>query len=155
MKQKTWRIVKAKYAATAFSGEEAAKVGGRWNSRGQWVVYTSGSLSLAALEMLVHLNPPVSFRLVAMPCEFDENLVERIKIAALPKTWRQYPAPGWIRAIGDAWLKEARSAVLAVPSVIVPREWNYLLNPAHPDFGRLAVGEPEPFAFDGRLPGMA
>jgi RES domain-containing protein len=155
MKQKTWRIVKAKYAATAFSGEGAAKVGGRWNSRGQWVVYTSGSLSLAALEMLVHLNPPVSFRWVAMSCEFDENLVERIKIAALPKTWRQYPAPGSVRAIGDAWLKEARSAVLAVPSVIVPREWNYLLNPAHPDFGRLAIGEPEPFAFDERLPGMA
>jgi RES domain-containing protein len=155
MKRTAWRIVKAKYAETAFSGEGAAKVGGRWNSRGQWVVYTSGSLSLAALEMLVHLNPPVSFRWVAIPCEFDESFVERIEPTALPKTWRQYPAPGSIRVVGDAWLKEARSAVLAVPSVIVPREWNYLLNPAHPDFGRLAIGEAEPFAFDERLPGVA
>lgn len=67
-----WRIVREKYAATAFDGEGAYRYGGRWNSQGRRVVYTSATLSLAALEMLVHLQPPVVFRFAAIPVEFDE-----------------------------------------------------------------------------------
>lgn len=154
MRLRAWRIVKAKYAASAFTGEGAAKVGGRWNSRGNPVVDTSGSLSLAALELLVHLNPPVHFRWVSIPCEFDSKWVESLPLETLPKGWRRHPAPRAARTIGDAWLAESRSVVLAVPSVIVPGEWNYLLNPAHPDFRRIDRGDPESFALDPRLLGV-
>ena len=146
-----WRIVKAKHAATAFSGEGAAKTGGRWNSRGVPVVYASSTKSLAALETLVHLNPPVPFTYVAFRLQFDAALVENIPLNRLPADWRVEPPPPSTNAIGDAWLREVRSAVLALPSVIVPGELNYLLNPAHPAFKRISIGKPERFAFDPRL----
>lgn len=148
MKQ-AWRIVKAKHAATAFSGEGARLYGGRWNSVGTSVVYASGSKALAALESLVHLNPPVLFKYVAIPIEFDESLLE--KVAALPVDWTEEPPPPVTKDIGDLWVKAARSAVLELPSVIIPGEPNYLLNPAHPDFKKIAIGKPEPFSFDPRL----
>jgi RES domain-containing protein len=146
-----WRIVKAKHAAGAFSGKGAADHGGRWNSRGAPVVYTSGAKSLAALESLVHLNPPVHFKYVAIRAKFDEALVEIFPVKALPPDWRSEPPPPSTKAIGDAWTRSARSAMLALPSVIISGEPNYLLNPAHPDFKKISVGKPEPFAFDPRL----
>ena len=149
MKLRAWRIVKAKHAATAFSGEGARLYGGRWNSPGVSLVYTSGTKALAALESLVHLNPPVIFKYAAIPIEFDAALVE--KVTALPADWNDMPAPPSTRAIGDLWAKQARSAVLELPSVIIPGESNYLLNPAHPDFKKIVIGKPEPFSFDPRL----
>jgi len=146
---RVWRIVKEKHAATAFSGEGARRYGGRWNSVGTSVVYTSGSKALVALEALVHLNPPVIFKYVAIAIEFDDALVE--KVAALPAEWTEEPPPPATKAIGDLWVKEARSAVLELPSVIVPGEPNYLLNPAHPDFKKIVIGKSEPFSFDPRL----
>lgn len=148
MKQ-AWRIVKALHAATAFNGEGARLYGGRWNSTGTSVVYTSGSKALAALETLVHLNPPVIFQYVAIPIEIDDAFVE--KATALPADWTEEPPPPATKEIGDLWAKEARSAVLALPSVIIPGEPNYLLNPAHPDFKKITIGKPEPFSFDPRL----
>ena len=145
-----WRILKEKHAATAFTGEDAAKTGGRWNSRGVAVVYTSSTKSLATLESLVHLNPPVLFKYVAMDVEFDDALVEIFPVKNLPVDWRTEPPPPSTKAIGDTWVREARSAVLALPSVITG-EINYLLNPAYPDFKKLSIGKPEPFDFDPRL----
>ena len=149
MKLRAWRIVKAKHAATAFSGEGARLYGGRWNSPGVSLVYTSGTKALAALESLVHLNPPVIFKYAAIPIEFDAALVE--KVTALPADWNDMPAPPSTRAIGDLWAKQARSAVLELPSVIIPGESNYLLNPAHPDVKKISIGKSEPFSFDPRL----
>jgi RES domain-containing protein len=146
-----WRIVKAKHAATAFSGDGAAKTGGRWNSRGVPVVYASSTKSLAALETLVHLNPPVPFKYVAFRLQFDDTLIENVPLNRLPADWRVEPPPPSTKAIGDAWLREVRSAVLALPSVIVPGELNYLLNPAHPAFKKISISKPERFAFDPRL----
>lgn len=151
MKRQAWRIVKARHAATAFTGEGASRFGGRWHSRGTWIAYTSATKALAALETLVHLNPPVRFRYVAFPVTFDDALVETIRAATLPADWKDEPPPASGQAIGDRWIREARSAVLELPSVIVPSESNYLLNPAHPDFRRVAIGKPVPFAFDPRL----
>ena len=145
-----WRIVKEKRAATAFTGEGAAKTGGRWNSRGVFLVYTSGTKSLATLESLVHLNPPVLFNYVAFPLQFDDVFVEFFPLKNLPADWRTEPPPPVTKAIGDDWVKAARSAVLALPSVITG-DTNYLLNPAHPDFKKITVGKPEPFVFDPRL----
>src|SRR2546427_5515645 len=146
-----WRIVKEKHAATAFSGEGAARTGGRWNSRGVPVVYTSATKSLAALETLVHLNPPVLFRYVIFRVEFDDRLVEEIPSRSLPRNWRMEPAPPSTRRIGDSWVRARRSAVLAVPSVIISGELNYVLNPAHPYFKKISIGKPAAFAFDPRL----
>ena len=146
-----WRIVKAKHAATAFSGQGAADYGGRWNSRGVAVVYVSGSKSLAALECLVHLNPPVLFKYFVFPVQFDRALVEEFPLKKLPQEWDTEPPPPSVQAIGDDWVRTARSAVLAVPSVVVSGEPNFLLNPAHPDFKKIIIGKPEPFAFDSLL----
>lgn len=146
-----WRLVKEKQAATAFSGEGAAKTGGRWNSRGIAVVYASATRSLAALETLVHLNPPVLFNYRILRIEFGEGLVERLEPVALPSDWKMEPPPLSTRQLGDDWARSSRSAILAVPSVIIPDETNYLLNPTHPDFRKIAIGQPADFAFDPRL----
>jgi RES domain-containing protein len=148
---RAWRIVKEKYASSAFSGEGAARSAGRWNSRGTWVVYASGSVSLAALETLVHLNPPIAFLYTTFRIDFDDALVERIDPLALPPTWRDSPASGSTQGIGDVWVKEARSAVLEVPSVLVTGECNFLLNPAHREFRSIQIEEAGPFSFDPRL----
>lgn len=146
---KAWRIVKEKHAATAFSGEGAAIAGGRWNSRGVRVVYASSTLALAALETLVHLNPPVWFKYVAFPIEFPDALVTSPR--SLPADWTLEPPGPSSKAVGDAWVHASQSAVLAVPAAIIPSETNYLLNPMHPDFRRISIGKSQPFAFDPRL----
>lgn len=146
-----WRIVNEKHAASAFSGEGAAKYGGRWNSRGTEIVYASGSMSLAALETLVHLIPPVAIRYVVFRLEFDDTLVERVPIGNLPPDWKAKPPDHSSMAIGDEWIKQSRSAVLEVPSVIIPGDPNYLLNPSHPDFKKIRIYKPEAFSFDARL----
>jgi RES domain-containing protein len=147
-----WRILKSRHASTAFDGEGARLYGGRWNSPGTRMVYTSSTISLAVLEVLVHLQEASllsSYSLIS--ADFDDALVERLERSRLPDGWRTYPAPSDLQRIGDEWVWSQRSALLEVPSVIVVRESNYLLNPAHPDFSSVVIGEPEPFTFDVRL----
>ena len=148
---RAWRIVREDHGYTAFDGEGVWRFGGRWNSRGTRTVYTSATLSLAALETLVHLNPPVAFKYLAIPIEFDEALVETFATSDLPADWNEEPPPPSTAEIGDRWVRESRSAVLELPSVIIPAEPNYLLNPAHSDFKRIRIGKPAPFSFDPRL----
>lgn len=126
-------------------------MGGRWNSVGVRVVYASATLSLALVETLVHLPSGILPAYCATRCEIDESLVEVVDPGALPSVWKGYPPPRESQAIGDRWVAEARSAALRVPSVIVPSEFNYVLNPAHPDFARIEIGKPLPFPFDARL----
>lgn len=147
-----WRIVKSRHAGTAFDGEGARLYGGRWNSPGTRMVYTSASVSLAVLEVLVHLQDASllsSYSLIA--ARFEEALVESLDRSMLPDGWRSYPAPRELQHIGNEWAKNGRSAVLEVPSAVVERESSYLLNPAHPDFSPVVIGEPELFTFDERL----
>lgn len=151
MKMEAWRMVKEKHLATAFSGQWAAKTGGRWNLRGVAVVYASSTRALAALETLVHLNPAAKFNYVMIGVEFDDKLVERINVSALPSDWQIEPPPVSIQRLGGTWVRLGRSAVLAVPSAIIPEETNYVLNPAHADFKRITIGNPAPFRFDSRL----
>jgi len=146
-------MVKARHAATTFSGKGAGKTGGRWNSHGVPMVYASATRSLAALETLVHLNPPLTFSYSIIRLEFDASLVESLKRTALPPDWRSEPPPVSTRGLGDHWTRAMRSAVLAVSSVIIPDETTYLLNPAHPDSNRIVLGRPVVFAFDPRLLG--
>ena len=147
-----WRIIKAKHAAEAFSGEGAKSAGGRWNGPGTAVVYTSDSASLAMLEILVHFqSPELLKRYVLFEVQFDDSLVEAIDGEVLPRTWRKYPPPLAVQRAGDIWVAGGSSAVLKVPSVIVPAGWNYLLNPAHADFAAIAIGSRQPTKFDPRL----
>lgn len=147
-----WRIVKERYVATAFDGDGARRYGGRWNTPGVPAVYASETRALAILEVLAGLGSaaPLPAYVIAR-AEFDPGLVEAIDPPDLPADWNRYPPGAASQRIGDRWLAEARSAVLAVPSAIVPQERNFLLNHLHPDFGRVRIGPPEPFAFDPRL----
>ena len=146
-----WRIVKAKHGDDAFSGEGAFRYGGRWNSPGTRLVYVSASLSLAALEMLVHLPAGAPFAFGTFRVHFDASLVEHLETSALPEDWREGPPSPSTQAIGDGWTRATRLAVLAVPSAIIPEEKNFLLNPAHPDFLKVTIDTMRPFAFDRRL----
>jgi RES domain-containing protein len=151
---RAWRIVKTKYADHAFSGEGARLYGGRWTSPGVRVVYASSSLSLATLEVLVHLQnsgPLLSYSVCTV--DFPEDLVKELAVRSLPHNWRAYPAPAGLRRLGDDWVRGKASVVLKVPSVIVPEEHNYLINPDHRDFPHLSFSEPEPFDMDPRLLG--
>jgi RES domain-containing protein len=138
---RAWRITKARHAATAFSGSGAKTNAGRWNSLGMAMVYCAGSMSLALLEMLVHLEAlELMKRYVSFPVTFDDSLVTAVNRTKLPRNWRSSPIAASVQAIGDQWIADGTSAVLQVPSSIVPSEWNYLLNPAHPDFAKIAIG---------------
>ena len=147
-----WRIVKEKHAKTAFSGEGARIFEGRWNSGGVRMVYCSEHLSLAALEILVHTQPVMirdKFRVYRVA--WDEAMMATIALRKLPKGWNAQP-PGLIsKKIGDEWIRSSRSAVLAVPSVIVPREHTFLLNPKHRDFARIKIKDSGSFVLDPRL----
>lgn len=146
---RAWRITKSKHAATAFSGGGAKIYGGRYNSPGTAIVYTAGSASLAILEVLVHLQAPdLIKRYVIFEVTFDESLVIAVNPATLPKTWRSSPTPKTVQDIGDTWAANGSSAILRLPSVIVPSEWNYLLNPTHPDFAKIKIGPKQPITFD-------
>ena len=146
------RIVGAAFAAAAFSGEGARRAGGRWNSPGTAIIYTAGSEALAILEMLVHLqSQELLKRYVLFEVIFDETLLTVADVAALPQTWRESPPAPALQQVGDAWIASAGSAILRVPSVMVPTEWNYLLNPAHPDFQQITIGPKQPVRFDPRL----
>ncbi len=152
MKVSAWRIVKRKLAREAFSGEGARLYGGRWNSPGVSVVYTAQSQSLAALELLVHLeNSDLLHEYVVIEARFDASLVTHVSRVDLPKDWRANPPPASARAIGNAWIAEEPSPVLELPSAIIPAESIYLLNPQHSAFPQIEIGEPVRFEFDLRL----
>jgi RES domain-containing protein len=147
-----WRIVKEKHAKSAFSGEGARIFEGRWNSAGVRMVYCSEHLSLAALEILVHTQPVTmrdKFRVFRV--SWDEAIMTKIDLRKLPKGWNAQP-PGLIsKNIGDEWIHSGHSAVLAVPSVIVPLERTFLFNPKHRDFGKIKIKDHGSFTLDPRL----
>jgi RES domain-containing protein len=147
-----WRITKRKHARNAFSGEGAREFGGRWNNPGTAVVYTAQYQSLAALEMLVHLDSSELLqKYVLVAVEFDDSLITRVESSALPRQWRSEPSLPEVRSTGDEWVLSGTSAVLQVPSALVPGESNFLLNPGHKDFAGLSFGKPLSFRFDPRL----
>lgn len=147
-----WRIVQSRHLQTAFDGQGASQYPGRWNERGTPVVYTAGSLALAALEMLVHLpGPNILQKYQSIPVSFDETLCRQLSQAELPPDWSDDPAPLSTRALGTQWIADASSVVLAVPSAVVPIERVFLLNPRHPAFPEITIGEARQFHFDPRL----
>jgi RES domain-containing protein len=146
-----WRIASRGYAA--LDGEGPRLYGSRWTPRGLPAVFASATLSLAALERFVHTDPDLDpADLVTVEIEIKANTrFESVAVSDLPPNWREYPAPAQLASIGERWLRETRTMALSVPSVVIPRERNFIINPAHADFGRLTVASPEPFSFDPRM----
>lgn len=146
-----WRLVTARFAQAAFTGEGARLYGGRWNRKGIPMVYTAGSQSLAMLEMLVQ-DEPLRARYVMIPATLPTTLkIERITPGQLPANWRDATTRQVLQTLGTDWARRLSSAVLAVPSVVIPDETNYLLNPLHPAFAKINIGEPQDFFTDLRL----
>jgi RES domain-containing protein len=115
------------------------------------MVYTAGSQSLATLEMLVQ-DEPLRARYVMIPVALPKNLkIERVTADELPADWRDLAAREHTQTIGSAWAKRKSSAVLVVPSAVIPAEHNYLLNPLHPSFSKIEIGERQDFITDLRL----
>lgn len=149
---RAWRIVKNRYIDQAFDGEGARINGGRWNSPGYRAVYVSESRALATLEVLAGLGseaPLSHYSLIGV--RFAEELVTDLALAELPEGWDSTPPGPTSQTVGDVWLAEERSVALRVPSVVVPAESNYVLNPGHPDFRRVTVDPPEELRIDPRL----
>lgn len=148
-----FRLCKSKHVSTAFTGEGARLNGGRWNSPAVAMVYTSGSLSLATLEILVHLEDSAVFArwFSWMPVAIPEIHLEYLDLSTLAARWNDDELNISSRSVGDTWIRSSRSAALAVPSVVTPGEWNYLLNPAHPGFREIQIGEARKFQPDPRL----
>lgn len=148
-----WRITRA--AHQSLDGEGARLFGGRWNSEGRPAVYTSTSLSLAAIEYLVHVEPLLApSDLVAMEIEVPDaaGIGAEVTPEQFPAgDWREYPAPDWEAELGDLWLEDGTFLWLAVPSAVVPREYNVLINPLHPRMKAVRVVSTHPFSFDSRL----
>jgi len=116
------------------------------------VAYSSESRSLAALEVLANVRDPTLLFArpwVVIGATIPDQLIERP--VRVPANWRDTPCSPDTQHFGAEWMRAARSAVIRVPSAVVLGEFNYLLNPAHPDFVKIAVGKPEPFAFDPRF----
>ncbi|MBS1874728.1 MAG: RES domain-containing protein [Acidobacteria bacterium] len=137
----------------AYDGEGAFRVGGRWNSKGTRVLYMSENRALAVLEILVHLSTTIPDRYVLGSAQIpDDVAVEFVETQALPERWSTLDPheQGTTWNLGDEWVRARRSAVLSVPSVVAA-ERNYLLNPMHPDFSRIAFADPVAFHFDARL----
>ncbi|MBW1801384.1 MAG: RES family NAD+ phosphorylase [Deltaproteobacteria bacterium] len=148
----SWRVVKAIFQNSAFDGEGARIYGGRWNSKGTPVVYTAGSLALASLEILVNIpNDQLLQQLVRIPVEFSPKFVSEIDVTILTDHWDGYPASHETKLIGDQWVKNRHSVILKVPSAIIPEEFNYLINPYHPDFKKLSIGSPAVYYLNSRF----
>lgn len=148
-----YRIAQDRYPV--LDGGGAKLSGGRWNSVGLPVVYTSSTRALAALEKLVWVDPedlPANLRLFELNVP-DQVSVEVLPMRALPANWRQ-AGDLECRNLGDQWLSAGRSLLLAVPSAIIPEEPNYLINPMHRDIEAVQVAHVREFVFDVRLLGQ-
>ena len=148
-----YRITQTKFASSLF----APGFAGRWNSENERMIYTAGSASLACLEVLAHKTGSAlnSGRFSMAMIDLDDRAaITEIKLSELQKLnadWFKVLHYPITQKLGNQWLAEMKSAVLKVPSAIVDREYNYLLNPLHPDFLKIKVLDVTPFNFDSRL----
>jgi RES domain-containing protein len=147
-----YRICKTRYAHD-LSGTGARLAGGRWNRKGQAVLYTSQSRALAALEFLVHLEfmtVPEHYSMLTI--ELPDKL-EKIQYTAanLPPDWQANPSPESTMNIGSQWLTESPTLIMVVPSTLIAQEYNYLLNPFHERFSEVKLQDITPFQYDERL----
>ena len=147
-----YRIARTRFIRD-LSGTGARLYGGRWNRKGIAVLYTSESRALATLEYLVHapfLAAPSDLSLAALAIPESVSISE-INVADLPDNWRDYPAPPALAELGTRWVLASDTLLLRVPSVVVPDEFNILINPSHPDIEGVTIHHIEGFSLDSRL----
>lgn len=147
-----FRLVREKYGPS-LSGKGAALHGARWNSAGTEMIYTAANRSLAMAEVAVHLTLatlPADFLMMSIWIPGDLEIAE-IPAEELPPNWNAFPHPLSTQRIGDRFVAAAEHAVLKIPSVVTPGDFNYLINPKHLDFSRMKVESLERFPFDRRL----
>jgi RES domain-containing protein len=145
-----WRLCRSAYAS--FDGIGGLYRSGRWHEQGHRIIYAANSEALAALEVLVHLSSFAQMpEYVCVKARIPEELVLDVRdFGRLPAEWSS-AEPAQAREAGTRWIVGKRSAVLRVPSVVIPRESNYMMNPGHQDFAGITVDMPLPFEFDVRL----
>jgi RES domain-containing protein len=148
-----FRLGKQVYRDQLFSGQGGLYASGRWTPRGRPVVYTSASISLAVLEYTVNYHrrgwvPATVLGRAVIP---PGVRIEFISMNKLPTNWFAASPSSQLQMLGGEWLERGDTAVLKVPSAIVPEEWNYLLNPLHTDFRKIRISAPKPFDFDQRV----
>ncbi len=150
---RVFRIARKPFARHPLDGRGGLFASGRWHTPRRLVVYTSSSLALASLEVLVHCDIElVPTDLVAIEISVPDALrVKTIPVAKLPRNWRTYPAPRGLQKLGDAWLDSVSTCVLRVPSALIPSEDNFILNPKHADMAKLKVVRKFDFRFDPRV----
>lgn len=149
-----YRFEQARFADKAYRGFGAKLNSGRWHKSGCEAVYTSSSRSLCVLEILVQVDPEEMPDYVCVPAQIPKDVWSKREVfgaATLPAGWRSYPPPPALAHLGSRWFEDARTAILEVPSAVMPEEANYILNPNHADFKKIVVGGSEPFTFDPRL----
>jgi len=150
---RVYRVLRRKYASGPFEGEGAYRYGGRWSSPGIRLGYTSEHQSLAMLEYFVHLDkddPPSD--LVMAIAEVPEDVSrEELVVRDLPESWRDSIPLPQLAAFGDEFAQRGENCLLFVPSVLAPAERNYLINPAHADYKRIAMLPLEPLQYDPRM----
>ncbi|WKN43136.1 RES family NAD+ phosphorylase [Tunicatimonas pelagia] len=145
-----FRISRVKYASD-LTGTGARLHGGRWNSKGQSVLYTASSRALAAVELAVHLDlNDLPDDLIMTTLTLPESAT-MLLLKSLPREWNRHPPSSASKKIGDDFLIENHHLALAVPSVVVDEDINYLLNPNHPLFAKVNIKRQVPFHFDPRL----
>lgn len=135
------------------SGRGAEIAGGRWNSKGTAILYTSESIALCTVEVAVHMPlgiVPKDYYLVRIEIP-DAASIKELPEAELPADWKSFPHANSTQELGDAFVHEAEHLVLKVPSATVQGTYNYLLNPRHPDFHQVKVLDSLLFEFDKRL----
>jgi len=150
---RVWRICRKPYVDIALDGIGGMYTSGRWHNKGHPIVYTATSAALAALEVLVHVDPltaPTDLRLLAIELP-DDLTTEVLELVSLPDGWHSVPAPTALQSLGSSWLTSGRTAALNVPSAIITVERNVLLNPRHPETQRIRISSDEAFTFDTRL----
>ncbi|WP_435355133.1 RES family NAD+ phosphorylase [Emticicia sp. SJ17W-69] len=146
-----FRLATAKYA-NDLSGTGARLHGGRWNQKGEAVLYTAGTRALALVEVLVHLTNaflPLNYQLISLYIP-DDSIIE-FPIKSLPSDWKNLEPGESTKKIAAKWLITNEYLVMKVPSAVVEGEFNYLVNPLHADFSKVKILKTEPFSFDTRL----
>ena len=146
-----YRLSTGKYAAD-LSGRGAELVGGRWNSKGVAMLYTGASRALCTAEIAVHLPlqiVPQGYRIVSI--RLSDDHVQHLVESKLPAGWKAWPYIRATQLIGDEFIRTARTLALRVPSAVVPGDYNFVINPLHREFRKVAVIKTEDFEFDQRL----
>nr|WP_315224590.1 RES family NAD+ phosphorylase [uncultured Flavobacterium sp.] len=150
-----FRIEREKYLPTTLKGIGASMSEGyRWNSLNTRMVYTAESRALATLEVSVHLDLSEDLPIDRFYVEIeipDEILIQEVNLEDLPEDWNAKPPIATTQMIGDDFIDYNESAVLKVPSSIVPEEFNYLINPNHPDASKIKVLSTRKMIFDSRF----